>query len=145
MTRHVILSAILAGLLLGGLGCKFYSHQDLSFTAPVVVTKGGIYDPGRLVSFAANKIKESGAEVTGSRLTGDQFTDFLGQADFHFGYNLEYDDEESPGVFQEGARVVASVDYNGTLYTDTVYVQPPFTWPFPDRTTDTLRIDLPAS
>jgi hypothetical protein len=126
--------------------CTSFSHRELMFRAPVVVTKGGLYDPGRLVTFAANKLKEHGGEVTGSRLTGDRFTDFVGYADFVFGYNLEFDEKVGGGggTFMEGARVVASVDYNGTLYTDTTVVSAPFQWPFGECTTDTLRIDLPA-
>jgi hypothetical protein len=143
--KHVLPFAVLAGLLLATSACQFYSHEDLSFRAPVVVTKGGLYDPGRLVSFAANKLKQNGGTVTGSRLTGDRFTDLLGCADFVFGYNLEFDpDRDIYGSFMEGARVVASVDYNGTLYTDTVAVYPPFQRPSGECTTDTLRIDLPA-
>jgi hypothetical protein len=130
--------------MLAGAACRQYVHQELSFRAPAVVTIGGLYDPGRMVSFSAFKLKESGAVVTGSRVLGDRFTDLLGYADFVFGYNLEYDDEGQPGVFMEGARVVASVDLNGTLYADTVAVVPPFQWPFGECTTDTLRIDLPG-
>ena len=145
MYKHVLPFAVLAGLLLATSACDVYSHEDLSFRASVVVTKGGLYDPGRLVSFAANKLKQNGGIVTGSRLTGDRFTDFLGNADFVFGYNLEFDpDRDVYGAFMEGARVVASVDYNGTLYTDTVAVYPPFERPTGEYTTDTLRIDLPA-
>ena len=145
MYKHVLPFAVLAGLLLATYACNSYSHQDESFRASVVVTKGGLYDPGRLVSFAANKLKQNGGIVTGSRLTGDRFTDFLGNVDFVFDYNLEFDpDRDVHGSFMEGARVVASVDYNGTLYTDTVAVYPPFPWDLDECATDTLRIDLPA-
>lgn len=146
--KYFVPFAVLAGLLLAVSACQRYTHEEVSFRAPVVVLINGLYDPGRVVSFTATKMKEGGAEVAGSSLTGDRFTDLLGHADFVFGYSLEYDagEDEAEAAFVEGARVVATLEYNGNIFTDTVGVYPPFKWPLqgPERITDTLRIYLLA-
>ncbi len=141
MTRSVLSAAALTGLVLCG-ACSLlrepYPKRHVDLYSYAVVTKGGLYDPGRLVSFTAVKTASPG----NSRLAGDRFTDFLGVADFSFGYELEYNDEKSQ--FLEGVRVVATVEYNGTYYADTVSVIAPFFYYTGPHTTDTLRIALPA-
>ena len=134
--------AAAAGLLLLGGICESWNHYPVSFRAPVQVTRGGDYDPGRLVTFAANKLDHRGSVETGSRLTADRFTDFLGQADFLFGYNLAYDTDDKRFVDQ--VRVVAMVDYQGTLYTDTLQAYVPGYGLTMEVVLDTLRIALPA-
>ena len=128
-------------LLLAGIGCDQYVHQELTFRAPVVVTRAGAPVPGHLVTFQAWKLTEGGAAVTGSYLTGDRFTNANGSTDFVFSYNLEYDDEAR--IFQQGCRVVAAVDDSGAVYSDTALVNAPFQWPFGECLIDTLRVELP--
>ncbi|MBN2536739.1 hypothetical protein JXB37_00520 [candidate division WOR-3 bacterium] len=131
-----------AGLLLLGGICTSYNHYQVSFRAPVQVTRGGDYDPGRLVTFAANKLDHRGSVETGSRLTADRFTDFLGQADFLFGYKLQFDEKEER--FVDRVRVVAMVDFQGTLYADTLLADVPRCGEWQEVVLDTLRIALPA-
>jgi hypothetical protein len=128
-------------LLLAGIGCDQYEHRQMSFRAPVVVTRAGAPVPDRAVTFQAWKLKEGGGAVTGSYLTGDRFTNAYGSADFVFGYNLEYDNDG--GVFMEGCRVVAAVDDSGAVYSDTALVNAPFQWPFGECQVETLRVELP--
>jgi hypothetical protein len=146
LKRHlssVAVLAVLAGVVLVGLGCEPPPKHDLALTAPALVTKAGLPDIGRLVTFTADKYTGDGAIESDARMTSDKFTDFLGYADFLFGYSLEYDEESN--YYTGHARVIGSVEYNGTEYADTAYMP---VRAIPSSTQayvlDTLRIDLPA-
>lgn len=130
------------GLLLLGVTCDPFNYYQVSLRAPVQVTRGGDYDPGRLVTFATDKLDQRGSVETGSRLTADRFTDFLGQADFLFGYKLQFDEEEER--FVDRVRVVAMVEYEGTLHADTLLADVPRAGLVQEVLLDTLRIALPA-
>ena len=149
MRRHVlslVVLAGLAGLALTGLGCDLVDpvpNQQLMVRAPALVTKGGLPDIGRLCRFQSDKFNTKGVIDYDARMTADKFTDFLGYADYLFGYNLEIDTKN--GVFTGYARVIASVEYNGTTYVDTVWMPAnSVKTSKSEYTPDTLRIDLPA-
>jgi hypothetical protein len=134
-------ASVVGAVCLFGTACDQNVHQQLTFRAPVVVTRGGTAVADRMVTFQTWKLNEGGGAVTGSFMTGDRFTNSLGSADFVFGYNLEYDDEGR--IFREGCRVVAVVDDSGAVCSDTAVVNAPFGWLGGECLIDTLRVELP--
>lgn len=137
-----VIGFVVAGLLLAGAGCEPNVHLQVTFRAPVVVTRGGEPAADVAVSFGANKMAEGGREISGTRLNASRFTNTLGQASLVFGYNLEYDSEMS--AFLEGARVAAMVEQGGTWYSDTAWSPIPLFILSGEYVFDTLRVDLPA-
>ncbi|MFO7649973.1 MAG: hypothetical protein R6X13_01345 [bacterium] len=136
-----VVGLVVTGLLLAGAGCEPNVHREVTFRAPVVVTRGGEFAADVAVTFGANKMTEGGREIAGTRLNASRFTNTLGQASLVFGYNLEYDSEVS--AFLEGARVAAMVEQAGTWYSDTAWSPIPLFILSGEYVLDTLRIELP--
>jgi hypothetical protein len=132
----------LAWLSLTGLAGEPPPQHELMLRAPVVVTKGGLPDIGRLVAFTADKYNSDGAVEGDARMTADKFTDFLGYADYLFGYSLEYDEETE--VYTGYARAIGTVEYDGAKYADTVWMPEGIGIGAPELQLETLRVNLPA-
>jgi hypothetical protein len=138
-------SLVLAGfvvLMVTGLGCAPKPTTELMLRAPVLVTRAGLPAPGELVAYVADKYNTEGDLDPDGQQTADKFTDFLGYADYLFGYNLEYDEDAK--VFTGYARVIASIDHDGTKYADTVTMHDNVQTGVSELLLDTLRIALPA-
>jgi hypothetical protein len=140
-SRLLVLVGFVVPMVIG-LGCGPNPKTEVMLRAPVVVTKASLPAPGELVAYVADKYNTEDELDPDGQLTAEKFTDFLGYADFLFGYKLEYDNGTE--VFTGYARVIASVDYNGTKYVDTVFMPSDLPIDIGEVELDTLRIDLPA-
>ena len=118
MRHNRWIMVLMIAALVVPIACE-HAHKEQIFRASVVVMRNGLYEPGALVTFFADKLEAGGSPVGGDQMTADKFTDFVGYADYLFGYNLDYDEDLEQ--FDQGVRVVAAVTEGGLLYSDTVW------------------------
>jgi hypothetical protein len=132
---------VVLGVLTMSISCSGTKQVWASVTCAVAGTGGA--QEGVSVSFLAQKVEQSGKVPWEPRFEWSAATLATGWTPQHVcgAFDLKWDGRSAE--YQEGVRVIASVNDEGTIYSDTTVFNPmPF---LNDTQSVSLRIDLPTS